>query len=313
MKGTDPGDTVEVWFEGGGSTSAHFTYTARERVAAPTVLIWRPRTTPPARPAQDTDGPALPRRTTRTRCDANGVAYDVYDVDARGNRAPDSLGVLGHYDAVIWYTGDDYLTRQPGQVPGTGTARLAIEEMIARRAIPQRGRQAAPTPASTPARSTSEGYEFRNFGFPEPTGASRRRSGATPTAFDEAADGCIQHNDDFLQYYLGAYIRVADGGKLVETMRRRRAVPVAAAPAAPFDGSLGLRRAGGARRRARRPRRSWSRVVAARHRARTTLLRSSRRGLAARRGAVHARSAASQYMAAGRDSAGYKRLTQTST
>ena len=33
--------------------------------------------------------------------------YDVYDVDARGNRSPDHLGVLSHYDAVIWYMGDD--------------------------------------------------------------------------------------------------------------------------------------------------------------------------------------------------------------
>ena len=38
--------------------------------------------------------------------------------------------MLSHYDAVLWYTGDDYLTRQPGQPAGTGTARLAVEEMI---------------------------------------------------------------------------------------------------------------------------------------------------------------------------------------
>ncbi len=31
---------------------------------------------------------------------ANGVGYDVYDVDAEGRRAPDPLGVLSHYDAV---------------------------------------------------------------------------------------------------------------------------------------------------------------------------------------------------------------------
>ena len=30
---------------------------------------------------------------------ANGISHDVYDVDAKGRRAPDALGVLGHYDA----------------------------------------------------------------------------------------------------------------------------------------------------------------------------------------------------------------------
>src|SRR3712207_7998780 len=30
---------------------------------------------------------------------ANGIAFDVYDVDARGRKAPDALGVLSHYKA----------------------------------------------------------------------------------------------------------------------------------------------------------------------------------------------------------------------
>ena len=44
--------------------------------------------------------------------DANGTGYDVYDVDDRGRIASDALGVLSHYDAVIWYTGDDIVTRE---------------------------------------------------------------------------------------------------------------------------------------------------------------------------------------------------------
>jgi hypothetical protein len=36
---------------------------------------------------------------------ANGIGYDVYDVDASGRKAATALGVLSHYDAVIWYTG----------------------------------------------------------------------------------------------------------------------------------------------------------------------------------------------------------------
>ena len=35
----------------------------------------------------------------------------MYDYDAEGRKAPDALGVLSHYDAVIWYTGNDNVTR----------------------------------------------------------------------------------------------------------------------------------------------------------------------------------------------------------
>ena len=60
---------------------------------------------------------------------ANGVAFDVYDVDAHGRTAPDNLGVLSHYDAVVWYTGDDVVTREPGWGPGNAS-RLAMQEML---------------------------------------------------------------------------------------------------------------------------------------------------------------------------------------
>ena len=74
---------------------------------------WRPRTTRAPRPR---------RPRARTTCSyyldalaANGVAADVYDVDARGRTAPDPLGVLSHYKGVIWYTGDDIVTRTAGR------------------------------------------------------------------------------------------------------------------------------------------------------------------------------------------------------
>ena len=44
--------------------------------------------------------------------------HDVYDYDAMGRKAPDPLGVLSHYDAVIWYTGNDNVTRS--RPPGRG-------------------------------------------------------------------------------------------------------------------------------------------------------------------------------------------------
>ena len=44
--------------------------------------------------------------------DGAGYSYDVWDVDAM-TAAPDAREVLSHYDAVIWYTGDDYAPTTP--------------------------------------------------------------------------------------------------------------------------------------------------------------------------------------------------------
>ncbi len=167
----------------------------------------------------DTTGPSYLTYYTDA-LDANGVAYDIYDVDKRGNRSPDWLGVLSHYDAVVWYMGDDYLTRQPGQGPGTGTARLAVEEMIDVRHFLNEGGKLFYTGKYAGAQ-WAEGNEFRNFGFPEGwEGGEYCNKNGTQTdpptpEFDpddpSAADGCIANNDDFLQYYLGAYIYASPG------------------------------------------------------------------------------------------------------
>ena len=61
----------------------------------------------------------------------------------RGANAPDPLGVLSHYEAVIWYTGDDLLTREPGQGAGTGVARVGQRHGRRRTRLPERRRQAA--------------------------------------------------------------------------------------------------------------------------------------------------------------------------
>ena len=43
-----------------------------------------------------------------------------------GRQAPHHLGVLSHYKAVVWETGDDIIPRAPGQVGGT-TAKAAVD------------------------------------------------------------------------------------------------------------------------------------------------------------------------------------------
>ena len=80
---------------------------------------------------------------------ANGIRSVVWDVDKDG--VPHDLGVLGHFDAVVWYLGDNRLTQdaadEPVRLGDRPAARLAgrrpREGPRAQRAVvPQRGRQA---------------------------------------------------------------------------------------------------------------------------------------------------------------------------
>jgi hypothetical protein len=127
IAGTSPGDSVKVWFTGGGQTSDSFTYTAQSETGNPVLVM----------AAEDYSGasPSQPGVTSPKYIDyytdaltANGIDHDVYDVDAQGRAAPDALGVLSHYGAVIWYTGDDTVTREPGW-GGGNASRLAIQEL----------------------------------------------------------------------------------------------------------------------------------------------------------------------------------------
>jgi hypothetical protein len=212
VTGTDVGDEVEVWFvqKSGNKRSDAFTYTAGVEstnkvlvMAAEDYSGVMPNLAPEA-------GPKYLDYYTDALA-ANGVGYDVYDVDARGRHAPHPLGVLSHYDAVIWYTGDDYVTREPDQVPGTGTSRLALDEEVAVRDFINEGGKLFYT-GKNAGRQYAEGFEFRNTGFPQPNESKQGRW--CDSDLPEARDGCIAHTDDFLQYYLGAYIYV--GGNPID-------------------------------------------------------------------------------------------------
>ena len=98
----------------------------------------------------------------------------MYDVDAHDMTAPDALGVLSHYDAVVWEKGNDYVTRRPGQPGATGQARVAIETQLAIRDFLNEGGKLLFT-GQNAGRQDAEGYEFRNFGFPEPDEATDGR------------------------------------------------------------------------------------------------------------------------------------------
>ena len=137
VSGTIPGNSVEVWFTAGGQQSESFTYQAVSE-SGRRVLVAA---------AEDYTGvssapgfqPTLRYAATYVNAlAANGVAADVYDVDANGRKAPDALGVLSHYDAVIWETGDDSVTRNAGWGPGN-VSRLALDLAFEARAYMNEG------------------------------------------------------------------------------------------------------------------------------------------------------------------------------
>jgi hypothetical protein len=131
VSGFGDGEPVEVWFEGGGHTSESFTFEAVTTIPNEVLILAAEDYSGPANfPTYASSGAPNYLEYYTDALDDRDTSYDIYDVDAMGRVAPDQLGVLSHYDAVIWYTGNDYLTREPGQVPGTGASTLANSEIL---------------------------------------------------------------------------------------------------------------------------------------------------------------------------------------
>lgn len=135
VTGTKPGDSVEVWFEGGGQRSDSFTYQAVNE-SRNKLLIVAAEDYTGASPVQ-ASGPRYVQ-VYQDSLAANGKKADVWDVDARGRLAPDALGVLSHYKAVIWETGDDIVTRSAGRAAGNAD-RLAMDQILEFRAYLNEG------------------------------------------------------------------------------------------------------------------------------------------------------------------------------
>ncbi|MEA2272393.1 MAG: hypothetical protein QOI98_1101 [Solirubrobacteraceae bacterium] len=208
VNGTSPGDSVEVWFVAGGKESEHFTYSAA-RESDNKVLVLSNEDYTGASPTQD-GGPKYLKYFTDALT-ANGVGYDVYNVDARSRRAPDPLGVLSHYKAVVWYTGEDVITREPGQPPGTAS-KLAEDVQVAVRDFINEGGKVFYS-GKYAGLQHAFGYAY------DPDQGSGNGDGPCmdpSDAFDGALSECIPLQDDFLQYYLGAYTYVDDSGTVFD-------------------------------------------------------------------------------------------------
>jgi Zinc carboxypeptidase len=211
VTGTDPGDSVEVWFEGGGQVSESFTYDAVSETGNP-VLVVAAEDYTGASPVQDPAGPHFADTYTAAVA-ANGQQADVYDIDAAGRIAPDALGVLSHYDAVLWETGNDLVTRTAGR-GGGNVDRLALDELLEARAYINEGGKVLLAGDSAGQQYTSAAVNIQLYDpkgeivcNPLPAGTDPRR--CLPL-FGSFFGGDTMN--DVMQYYLGGYIAVANDG-----------------------------------------------------------------------------------------------------
>jgi Zinc carboxypeptidase/Immune inhibitor A-like, MAM domain len=202
---TGQGDSVEVWFEGGGETSDSFTYQVESDSGNPVLVL----------SAEDYTG-ASPVKSGVTdpqylsfyadALNAN-VAFDVYDVDAHGRTAPDALGVLSHYDAVLWYTGDDVVTRELGWGAGNAS-RLAMQELLeARDFLNQGGRVLYTGQRAGQQYTTALGTQLYDP-------FENQQCSADPAVLARclALSGSGDSQGDPIEYFFGAAVTTPGGG-----------------------------------------------------------------------------------------------------
>jgi hypothetical protein len=199
VTGTAPGDNVTVWFTAGGKTSQSFGYHVRSNTGNKVLIMAAEDYS--GSPAASVEFPAYPSRTApnyinyyKAALTAAGISYDVYDVDAENRTAPDPMGVLSHYSAIVWYTGNDVLIRAAGVPGGTGSGKLANDEILAVRDYLNDGGKLLYT-GQNAAFGQINAFPFNELGEPPLCDA------VTPANTPD----CIALSDDFLQYWLGAF------------------------------------------------------------------------------------------------------------
>ena len=206
VTGTSQGDSVEVWFEAGGLKSPSFTYQAVKESTNDVLVLAAEDYTGASQfqPPNPAGGPSY-LSYYQDALAANGIGADVYDVDARGRVAPTYLGVLSHYKAVVWYTGDDIITREPGW-SGGNASRLAMDELLHIRSYLNEGGKVLYTgQAAGHQYTTLHGAQFY-----DPTEANERCT--TPPA--PTLGRCLilygspssDLQNDVLEYWFGAFL-----------------------------------------------------------------------------------------------------------
>ena len=211
VTGTDPGDSVEVWFTAGRQRSASFTYQAVSESGNRALVVAAEDYTG-ASPIQPAGGPFAADAYTDALT-ANGVASDLYDVDAAGRVAPDALGVLSHYDAVVFETGGDVVTRTVGRAGGNAD-RLALDELLELRSYLNEGGRVMVAGDSAGQQYTSAAVGNQLY---DPKGVVA----CNPAPPDIDPRRCLplwgsffggDTTNDVLQYWLGASTALAGEG-----------------------------------------------------------------------------------------------------
>jgi hypothetical protein len=205
IPGLKVGDSVEYWFSSPSYKTPHSTFDVLEDADAEVLIVSQEDYTGASNdpPYVDTTAPNYLSYYT-SALEANGVSFDVYDVDAMGRQAPSQTGVLDHYGAVIWYRANDVVTREPGWEAGN-VSRLANDLMLEHR-------------------------HYLNFGgkllYTGQWAGALENGVAGAQFYDPVANEqcvvegelvlarCLLMSDknDFLQYYLGAYTYNSDAG-----------------------------------------------------------------------------------------------------
>ncbi|MFF5257776.1 M14 family zinc carboxypeptidase [Actinomadura viridis] len=202
VRDTKPGDKVQVWFEarkqGAKVSSQKFTYSVAKDIGGK-VLVLAAEDVTGASPAQGVTE-AKYAGTYAAALTKAGYSSDVYDVDRNGRKAPHHLGVLSHYKAVVWETGDDIVTRDAAQPAGTA-AKLAFDLELTVRDYLNEGGKLLLTGKNAGLAQGADGVYFYEPQVP-----------AQPECGVRSDPPCLPMFNDFLQYYLGAYSYVSDGG-----------------------------------------------------------------------------------------------------
>jgi hypothetical protein len=207
IPGLAVGDSVEYWFSGGAESTEHVTFDVVDDADADVLILAHEDRTGavniPAYASTSPDTPNYLESFEKAVADA-GRTSDVWDVDAEGRQAPDHLGVLAHYDAVVWYMGNNFVTRTAGRGAGN-VDRLHNELTLEARAY------------------LNEGGKLLFNG--QWAGALETGQAGTQLYDPVAGEVCVQggqlvlsrcqvlsDKNDFLQYWLGSYIYNSDGG-----------------------------------------------------------------------------------------------------
>jgi hypothetical protein len=199
VRGARPGDSVKVWFTAAGKKSQDFTYKVSTDIGGKVLVV----------AAEDVTGASPSQGVTEakyaddyaTALSKAGYSSDVYDVDAHGRKAPDPLGVLSHYKAVIWETGDDIIPRAAGQPGGTAANLAESLELAFRDYLNEGGKLLATGKYALYGQNVNGSYWYE----PDYPRQPECTTGTKPP--------CLALSNDFVQYYLGAYTYVDGGGQ----------------------------------------------------------------------------------------------------